>query len=130
MTEPVKKIPSRGRLFKLFTDLGPYFRKQYSTESLFFFDCLEICIDSEKEPEQREFYGWWINLKKNDSAFTYERFDGMYNIDGEWKIESLSAANKKQIDKSFKLFIDRLEALIVSETGLEFNVIKGKLVEA
>ena len=130
MTEPVKKIPSRGRLFKLFTDLGPYFRKQYSTESLFFFDCLEICIDAEKEPEQREFYGWWINLRKNDSAFNYERFDGMYNIEGEWKVARLSKENKKQTDKSFKLFIDRLEALIVSETGLELNAIKDKLVEA
>ena len=130
MTEPVKKIPSRGRLFKLFTDLGPYFRKQYSTESLFFFDCLEICIDAEKEPEQREFYGWWINLRKNDSAFNYERFDGMYNIEGEWKVVRLSKENKKQTDKSFKLFIDRLEALIVSETGLELNAIKDKLVEA
>lgn len=130
MTEAVKKIPSRGRLFKLFTDLGPYFRKQCSTESIFFFDCLEICVDAEKEPEEREFYGWWINLQKDDAAFNYERFDGMYNIKGEWVLETLSEENKKQTDKSFKLFIDRLEALIVSETGLELNAIKDKLVEA
>ena len=129
MTEPVKKIPSRGRLFKLFTDLGPYFRKQFSTESLFFFDCLEICADPEKEPEEREFYGWWINLKKDDSAFIYERFDGLYNIAGEWVVESLNKEHKAQTDKSFKLFIERLETLIDTETGLQLKVIEDKLVE-
>ncbi|WP_435234944.1 sigma factor-binding protein Crl [Psychromonas sp. PT13] len=129
MTEPVKKIPSRGRLFKLFTDLGPYFRKQFSTESLFFFDCLEICVDPEKEPEEREFYGWWINLKKDDSAFIYERFDGIYNTEGEWVVESLNKENKAQTDKSFKLFVDRLASLIDTETGLQLKAIEDKLVE-
>ena len=129
MTEPVKKIPSRGRLFKLFTDLGPYFRKQFSTESLFFFDCLEVCVDSEKEPEEREFYGWWINLKKDDSAFIYERFDGIYNTEGEWVVESLNKENKAQTDKSFKLFVDRLASLIDTETGLQLKAIEDKLVE-
>lgn len=129
MTEPVKKIPSRGRLFKLFTDLGPYFRKQFSTESLFFFDCLEVCVDPEKEPQEREFYGWWINLKKDDSAFIYERFDGIYNTEGEWVVESLNKENKAQTDKSFKLFVDRLASLIDTETGLQLKAIEDKLVE-
>ena len=41
MTLAIKASPSRGRLFKLFTDLGPYFRKLQSTQKSFFFDCLE-----------------------------------------------------------------------------------------
>ena len=121
MTPESQGMPSRGRLFKIFTDLGPYFRKQHSTESLFFFDCLEICVDAEKEPEEREFYGWWIELERNEQAFNYVRSDGLYNLAGDWVVETLTAENQPQVDKSFELFIKRLSELIESQTGLKLN---------
>ncbi|MCW8995850.1 MAG: sigma factor-binding protein Crl [Psychromonas sp.] len=119
MTLALNKDPSRGRLFKLFTDLGPYFRKQQSTESSFFFDCLEICADPKKEPEEREFYGWWMVLVKDDNGFHYKRFDGFYNDAGDWVVETLSAQQQQLIDKSFALFIKRLQTLLDVETGLK-----------
>lgn len=122
--------PSHGRLFKLFTDLGPYFRKQQSTESHFFFDCLEICVDSEKEPEQREFYGWWLLLKKDENSFNYQRFNGLYNIAGDWLGETLSVQNQQQIDQSFALFIKRLETLLDIETGQKLAAQQAALVES
>lgn len=121
--------PSRGRLFKLFTDLGPYFRKLQSTESHFFFDCLEICIDSEKVPEEREFYGWWLVLEKEENSFNYQRVNGRYNIAGDWVIEAISVQNQQQIDKSFTLFIKRLETLIDIETGKKLEAQQAALVE-
>ena len=122
--------PSRGRLFKLFTDLGPYFRKLQSTESLFFFDCLEICLDAEKLPEEREFYGWWLHLEKDQDGYKYQRFDGCYNLAGDWVVETLSTENQKQVDQSFELFLKRLEALLNTETGLKLEKQETDLVEA
>jgi sigma factor-binding protein Crl len=129
MTSEFNITPSRGRFFKLFTDLGPYFRKQQSTESRFFFDCLEICVEPEKEPEQREFYGWWLILLQEESVYRYQRFDGRYNLAGDWVVESLSVENKQQVDKSFELFFTRLEALIKDETGLELKEKEPAVVE-
>ena len=129
MTSALNTEPSRGRLFKLFTDLGPYFRKQQSTESLFFFDCLEICIDSEKEPAEREFYGWWLLLEKDENSFTYKRFDGRYNVAGDWLVEGLCAQELQQLDKSFALFIKRLETLIEVETGAKLKAQQADLIE-
>lgn len=117
MTTSNKTGPSRGRLFKLFTDLGPYFRKQQSTDSTFFFDCLEICVDDKKEPDQRQFLGWWILLTKSDKGFSYERFNGLYNLAGDWVSETIDAEQQTQLDASFELFIVRLASLIEVETG-------------
>jgi sigma factor-binding protein Crl len=125
----IKTTPSRGRLFKLFTDLGPYFRKQQSTESLFFFDCLEVCVDPKKEPEERAFYGWWLTLVKEENVYRYQRFDGCYNLAGDWVVEELSIQNKQQVDKSFAIFLSRLEALIKAETGMELKENESAAIE-
>lgn len=122
--------PSRGRLYKLFTDLGPFFRKQLSTESLFFFDCLEICLDAEKEPSEREFYGWWLLLRKDENGYTYQRFNGCYNFSGDWVVETLSKKNQLQVDQSFELFIKRIETLLNNETGLKLEERQIDLAEA
>ncbi|MFT6985085.1 MAG: sigma factor-binding protein Crl [Psychromonas sp.] len=124
MTLTVRTGPSRGRLFKLFTDLGPYFRKLQSTEFSFFFDCLEICIDSENEPEKREFYGWWLVVTKEENGFYYQRFDGTYNLEGDWVIENICQKDLQQLDNSFELFIKRLEAVINIETGQKFEALQ------
>ena len=115
------KMPSRGRLFKLFTDLGPYFRKLQSTDSVYFFDCLEICIDDAKAAEEREFYGWWLVVSNKDDEFTYERLDGRYNLVGDWEVENLSKEQQQQLDKSFETFIIRLQVLIKEVTQQELQ---------
>ncbi|MEI6896476.1 MAG: sigma factor-binding protein Crl [Psychromonas sp.] len=130
MTSKLLVPPSRGRLFKIFTDLGPYFRKLQSTGDVFFFDCLEICIDDSKEPEKREFLGWWLVLTRNENSFAYERFNGRYNLDGDWVDSQIKKKEQKQIDDSFDLFIARLKLLIEGETELCFVPLDVTLTEA
>lgn len=122
--------PSQGRLFKIFTDLGPYFRKLQSTDRSFFFDCLEICIDAEKEPENREFYGWWTVLTRNENSFDYERYDGKYNSEGDWVVCNIENKDQQQLDDAFDLFIKRLELLIETETGFSLVPLEVALTEA
>jgi len=122
--------PSRGRLFKIFTDLGPYFRKLQSTENSFFFDCLEVCIDDTKEPEVREFLGWWLVVVRNEEGFVYERFDGLYNLEGNWGTSKIKQHDQKMINDAFDLFIDRLSSLIEAETGFTLTPLEIALTEA
>jgi len=122
--------PSRGRLFKIFTDLGPYFRKLQSTESTFFFDCLEICVDDTKEPEEREFLGWWLVVTRSEDGFTYERFDGQYNLEGDWVASKITTAEQQPINNSFDIFIERLKLLIETESGFCLAPTEVALTEA
>jgi len=122
MSDTPLKGPSRGRLFKLFTDIGPYFRKLQSSEKTFFFDCLEICIDAEEEPENRIFLGWWILVTRTENTFIYERANGLYDIEGNWVKHKINKKQMKQLDQSFEIFIEKLNTLIDVEVGGELTV--------
>lgn len=121
MSDTLIKGPSRGRLFKLFTDFGPFFRKLKSDEKTFFFDCLEICVDDKKEPEERIFLGWWVELTRNGNTFTYQRFNGLYDIEGNWVSNKITKKEMLQIDQSFNTFIEKLTEMIDVEVGYELT---------
>lgn len=121
MSDTPVKGPSRGRLFKLFTDFGPYFRKLKSDEKTFFFDCLEICVDPEKEPEDRIFLGWWMVVTRTDNTFTYERFNGLYDLEGNWVKSKITKKEMQQLDLSFTTFIEKLTDMIDVEVGYELK---------
>ena len=123
MSETQLKCPSRGRLFKLFTDIGPYFRKLKSDENTFFFDCLEICVDAEQEPEERIFLGWWLLLTLTENGFEYERFNGLYDMQSNWVATEISAAQMQQINQSFNIFIAKLEKMLEAETSYQLKQI-------
>jgi len=119
MSDTPLKGPSRGRLFKLFTDIGPYFRKLHSNENKFFFDCLEICVDAEEEPENRVFLGWWLLVTRTDNKFECERFNGLYDLEGNWVTAKINKKQMQQLDKSYELFIEKLSHLIDVEIDCE-----------
>tara|TARA_R110001583_G_scaffold15603_4_gene64144 strand:+ start:34549 stop:34920 length:372 start_codon:yes stop_codon:yes gene_type:complete len=121
MPDTLLKGPSRGRLFKLFTDFGPYFRKLKSDETTFFFDCLEICVNANKEPEERIFLGWWMVVTRNENTFTYERFNGLFDIEGHWVKSKISKKEMQQIDQSFTTFIEKLTEMVDIEIGYELR---------
>lgn len=121
MPDSLLKCPSRGRLFKLFTDIGPYFRKLKSNESSFFFDCLEICVDADAEPEDRTFLGWTLLVTHSENMFEYERANGLYDIEGNWVNANITKKEMDQINQSFLFFIKKLRAIIDKETGCELK---------
>lgn len=123
MSEAPLKKPSRGRLFKLFTDIGPYFRKLQSNEKTFTFDCLEICVDAEEEPENRIFLGWCLSMTRTEDTFTYERFNGLYDIEGNWVKNKINKKEMQQLDASFEVFIEKLKTLVDVEVGCELTVV-------
>ena len=76
-----------------------------------------------------EVYGWWVVLAKDENGFNYKRFDGLYNLAGDWVVESLCPQDQQQLDDSFALFIKRLEELIQIETGLQLEAQQAALIE-
>jgi len=121
MSNTLIKGPSRGRLFKLFTDFGPYFRHLQSDEKSFFFDCLEICVNDKEELEDRTFIGWWMVAERTENKFSYQRFNGLYDIEGNWVDTKITAKQQQQLDQSFELFIEKLTEMLDVETGCEIS---------
>ncbi|MEL0628145.1 sigma factor-binding protein Crl [Psychromonas aquatilis] len=113
--------PLQGRLFKMFTDFGPYFRELKSDDKNFFFDCLEICVDATVEPEKRVFLGWWMVITRDNDKFTYQRFNGLFDINGDWTEAELDNKHLQQIDQSFNAVMKKLTAILEAETGYKLT---------
>ncbi|MFA0544508.1 sigma factor-binding protein Crl, partial [Vibrio sp. 10N.222.52.B7] len=62
--------------------IGPYLREPQSEDGHYIFDCLSVCVNDKKSPEEREFWGWWLELDKSEEGFSAKYNTGKYNIDG------------------------------------------------
>lgn len=62
-----------------------------------------------------------ISRYKEDNQFVFDRFDGIFNIKGEWEVATILAEHQPQLDNSFNLFATRLQALLKLETGLSLD---------
>jgi sigma factor-binding protein Crl len=114
-------FPPHGRLMTKLTALGPYIREKKSQEGYFFFDCLASCINAEKEPEHREFWGWWLVLTAEDNGFEYCYDIGRYDINGEWNPGKLPAKHKEAVMKTLIDFYAKLQPFIIDDCNLSLS---------
>ncbi|MGF1691191.1 sigma factor-binding protein Crl [Photobacterium kagoshimensis] len=102
-------FPPYGRLLTKLTAIGPYLRQQQSKEGAFFFDCLASCISAKKEPDEREFWGWWLELNASDKGgYEYRYFFGRYNSAGEWVEDKVPAKHSEAVLKTLHDFYPKL----------------------
>lgn len=126
-------FPPHGRLMTKLTALGPYLREKKSHPELFFFDCLASCINTQKAPEEREFWGWWLTINPTSDGFEYCYDFGRYDLSGEWKLGKLPAKHKDAVLKTLIDFHAKLTPFIIDECSLTLvpaaSLVQPKLTE-
>ncbi|MFM2486334.1 sigma factor-binding protein Crl [Celerinatantimonas yamalensis] len=103
--------PSHGRLLNRFNAIGPYLRKPQSNPTCYFFDCLSECADVQLEPEQREFYGWWMKLIVVDASqlsFEYNYDFGFYDQQGQWLEHVIPERFQQSVQQTLTDFYGKL----------------------
>ncbi|PQJ90437.1 Crl family RNA polymerase assembly factor, partial [Photobacterium phosphoreum] len=88
------------------------------TPQRFFFDCLASCVNAEKDPELREFWGWWLVMTATETGYEYEYDFGRFNAAGEWANGKLPAKHRDAVLKTLVDFYPKLTPFIVDECEL------------
>ncbi len=112
---------THGRLISRFARLGPYLRQNQSSEDSYFFDCLSVCVDAEKAPDKREFWGWWLELSTTKNGFEYIYAFGKYDKQGKWTKDAVPKDATSEVKKSLDTFYTKLTQFLKDETELHIS---------
>ncbi|WP_117233582.1 sigma factor-binding protein Crl [Vibrio maerlii] len=113
-----KAVPTHFRLLSKLKAIGPYLRENESNETHYLFDCLSVCVDDKKSPEEREFWGWWLELARTETGFDANYSIGCYNQAGDWVEQALPDSAKKEVLRTQESFHSKLEEMLQKEFEL------------
>lgn len=119
MTDP-NQIYFRKRI-RVLSAIGPYLRETQCTFDCFFFDCLSVCIDPNVAPENREFLGWWLEMKLIDDECEYHYSLGVYNSQGQWIESEIPAQHKEEVIQSLHSFYEKLAPCMCEKLELKLK---------
>ncbi|KOO14602.1 XRE family transcriptional regulator [Vibrio xuii] len=118
------KSPTHYRLLTTLRAIGPYLRESQSSEGSYLFDCLSVCVNDKKSPEQREFWGWWLELEKNGEAFEARYRSGLYDVTGEWQDKALPKKAIQDVTRTQEVFHQKLLETLEKEFEISLAIHK------
>lgn len=107
------------QLLRKLAAIGPYLRSEVSDESVYFFDCLAVCVSAKAAPEAREFWGWWLTLtRKDEETFEFHYTLGFYDVEGQWQAQTPPKKHQAEVTRTLRDFYEKL-TLCLDGLGLK-----------
>lgn len=116
------KTPTHYRLLSVLRAIGPYLRESQSEEGAYLFDCLSVCVDDKKSPEQREFWGWWLELKQEGDIYLARYRIGLYDVNGDWQDKKLPKKTVEDVNRTQEAFHSKLLKTLQSEFAIQVEM--------
>lgn len=116
------KAPTHYRLISALKAIGPYLREPLCKDGSYHFDCLSVCVDDTKSPEDREFWGWWLDLSLVEQTFEATYQMGRYNQVGEWVLEQTPKSALAEITRTQEAFHEKLVTMLKEQFSLDVTI--------
>lgn len=122
--------PTYFRLLTALRAIGPYLRESDSKEGHYLFDCLAVCVNDKKSPEEREFWGWWMELdasrsEEGQDSYTAKFKFGIYNQDGNWDAIEVPKKARAEVARTQSEFIAKLSKVLEDRFDLTLEIDKA-----
>ena len=121
MTSSLKE-PTHNRLIVAFKSVGPYVREERCVEGCYLFDCLSVCINDKKAPEEREFWGWWLDISVEEKTLKGKPNIGRYNSQGSWVVEKPDASVILEIQRTYDVFGEKMAKVLKKKFDLNIQL--------
>jgi sigma factor-binding protein Crl len=127
MAQEIKK-PTHHRLLSSFKAIGPYVREDKSEQGHYFFDCLAVCVDDNKAPETREFWGWWMELIASENGYHARYQYGRFDVDGQWVEDKLESLHLEEVERTRVVFHEKLLTMLNKDFEIEVSFDESELL--
>lgn len=118
MLDSVKE-PTHHRLIATFKAIGPYVREENCIDGCYVFDCLSVCINDKKDPEKREFWGWWMEITKEGEKLNGISHVGRYDLRGQWVVEEPASSAIAEVKRTHEVFLGKIKATLKDKFDLD-----------
>ncbi|WP_104401947.1 sigma factor-binding protein Crl [Vibrio penaeicida] len=116
--------PTHFRLLSALKAVGPYLREKESQEGHYLFDCLSVCVSDKKSPEEREFWGWWLEFDKQDEGYVANYSLGLYNVEGNWESKAIPKKAQDEVARTMEDFNKKLKKALSERFEIDYELHK------
>ena len=93
-------------------------------EGRYLFDCLSVCVNDKKSPEEREFWGWWLELEQEGQTFAARYRTGLYDVKGDWVDEKLPKKAIEEVNRTQEAFHQKLVETLQTQFDMTLDLHK------
>lgn len=119
--------PTHYRLMTSLKAIGPYLREGECEAGAYLFDCLSVCVNDKKSPEKREFWGWWLELEKQENAFIANYTFGQYDEKGQWLDVAIPDKARPEVERTLEDFHQKLVKVLSGNYNFTVSLHKNSV---
>ena len=116
-----RRSPTHYRLLSTLKAIGPYLREAQCEQGKYLFDCLSVCVNDKKSPEEREFLGMVVRAGTRGRGVRSKYRVGLYDAKGDWMDEKLPKKAIAEVSRTQEGFHQKLIETLATQFGMTLD---------